>query len=335
MSVKKWRLGRRADLTKNNFALNLFVKYKKLWVAFFLIIALFVGGEIVVGNFFSLPQLLLTVKMASFIALFALCQMAVMCVGGNGLDLSVGFIATITAVFTASIMVGKNGNLWLGILAAIGMGMAAGLINGALASYAKLPPLIVTLAMSSILQGIINVYTAGRNITGRPSPVLQKIAADSTGIFPNIVFFLIVILAIVIIIMNKTACGRVMFGVGANERAAYLSGINVKFVRLCAFVFSGIWAGLTGLLLLGNMGVAFKDMGSMYVMPSIAAAVVGGVAMGGGEGNYLGVILGSVVLQSLTNLLVALGWGDAGKWLGFGIVLFAMLFFYAREKRSK
>ena len=319
----------------NNAVLNIFENYKKLWVAFLLIVALFIAGETLVGNFLSLQQVLLTVKMSSFIALFALCQMACMCVGGNGLDLSIGFTATMTAVFTASIMDGQNENLLLAIGAAIVLGAIVGFANGALVSYVSLPPLIVTLAMSSILQGIINAYTAGRNITGRPSPVLQILAAKSTGIFPNILFLLIVVLVAVMIIMNKTACGRTMYGVGANVRAAYLSGINVRFVRLCAFGFSGIWASLIGLILLGNMGIAFKDMGSNYIMPSIAAAVVGGVSMAGGEGNYFGVILGSVVLQSLTNFLVALGWGDAGKWMGFGIVLFAMLVFYAREKRNK
>ena len=318
-----------------NPVLNVFENYKKLWVAFLLIITLFIVGEIVVGNFLSLQQVLLTVKMSSFIALFALCQMTCMCVGGNGLDLSIGFTATMTAVLTASIMDGQNGNLLPAVIAAIAIGAAIGLVNGALVSYVNLPPLIVTLAMSSILQGIINAYTAGRNITGRPAPVLQLLAAKSTGIFPNILFFLIIVLAVVMVIMNRTSCGRIMFGVGANERTAYLSGINVKLTRFFAFGFSGVWAGIIGLFLLGNMGIAFKDMGSNYIMPSIAAAVVGGVSMAGGEGNYLGVILGSVVLQSLTNLLVALGWGDAGKWLGFGIVLFAMLVFYAREKRSR
>ncbi|MDR0448066.1 MAG: ABC transporter permease [Treponema sp.] len=322
-------------MINGNYALNIFVNYKKFWVAFFLVIALFIIGEIAVGNFLSLSQLFLMVKMSALIALFALCQMAVMCVGGNGLDLSIGFTATITAVFTAGIMDGRNENLLPAIITAIAIGMVIGMVNGALTAYVKLPPLIVTLAMSSILQGIINVYTAGKNITGRPAPVLQLIAAKSTGMMPNIVFLLAVILVVVMVIMNKTGCGRLMFGVGANERAAYLSGINVRLVRFCAFVFSGIWAGLIGLLLLGNMGIAFKDMGSTYVMPSIAAAVVGGVSMGGGEGNYLGVILGSFVLQSLTNLLVGLGWGDAGKWLGFGIVLFIMLVFYTREKRTK
>jgi len=314
---------------------NFFQQYKKLWVVIVLIAVLFIGGEIAVGNFLSLAQVLLTIRMASMIALFALCQMTVMSPGGDGLDLSIGFNATLTAVITASIMDGSNGNLFAAILVAIGFGAAVGFVNGFLSAYMKLPPLIVTLAMGTILQGIINVYTAGANITGRPSPALAVLAAGTTGIFPNIVFMLIIVLVIVMIVMNKTSIGRKMFGVGANERAAYLSGIDVRATRLKAFLFSGIWASCMGLMLLGNMGIAFKDMGSNFIMPSIAAAVVGGVSMGGGEGNYLGVVLGSIFLQALTNLLVAFGWGDAGKWLGFGIVLFTMLIFYAREKRNK
>ena len=314
---------------------NIFQRYKKLWFVVILIAILFIGGEIAVGNFLSLSQVLLTVRMAAMIALFALCQMIVMSSGGDGLDLSIGFNATLTAVLTASIMDGSNGNLPLAILVAVVLGAGIGTANGLLSAYMKLPPLIVTLAMGTILQGIINVYTAGHNITGRPSPILSTLAAGTTGIFPNIVFLLTVVLVIVVIVMTKTSVGRKIFGVGANETAAYLSGINVRATRLKSFIFSGIWASCMGLILLGNMGIAFKDMGSNFIMPSIAAAVVGGVAMGGGEGNYLGVVLGSVFLQALTNLLVALGWGDAGKWLGFGIVLFAMLLFYSREKRSK
>jgi len=106
-------------------------------------------------------------------------------------------------------------------------------------------------------------------------------------------------------------------------------------VRCIAFTISGVLASLIGLLLIGNMGIAFKDMGSNYVMPSIAAAVVGGVSLSGGDGNYFGVILGAIFLQTLTNLLIAMGWGDAGKWLGFGIVLFALLIVYVSNRRTR
>ncbi len=310
-------------------------RYKKLIIAFLLIVLLFVVGEIVLETFFSLGQILLTIKLASFIALFGLCQMVVIASGGSGLDLSVGYMATMTAVFTAAIMDGQNSNLWLAVLVALGLGIAVGLANGVLTAYFKLPPLVVTLAMANILQGIINAYTAGKNITGRPSPVLQIIAAKSTGLFPNILFILLILAPIVTVIMNKTRWGLKLFGSGANQTAAYLSGVNVKMVRCTAFIISGTLASLMGLMLIGNMGIAFKDMGSNYVMPSIAAVVVGGVSLTGGEGNYLGVLLGAIFLQTLTNLLVALGWGDAGKWIGFGIVLFVLLIVYVSNRRKR
>ena len=322
-------LGRQGSLSK------FYQAYKKLIIAVLLILFLFLLGEFTVSNFLSLGQVLLTVKLASFIALFALCQMIVIAAGGSGLDLSVGYTATMTAVLTAAIMDSQNANLWKAVLVALGVGLAVGLANGLLAAYLKLPPLVVTLAMSNILQGAVNVYTAGHAITGRPSPVLQIIAAKTTGIFPNILFLLAILAPIVMVILYRTKWGMKLFGAGANETAAYLSGVNVRLVRCMAFILSGVLASLIGLLLLGNMGIAFKDMGSNYVMPSIAAVVVGGVSLGGGDGNYIGVILGAVFLQTLTNLLVALGWGDAGKWVGFGVVLYVLLIVYVSNRRSR
>jgi ribose transport system permease protein len=323
------------SIAQKGSAKEVFEKNKKTIVALALILFLFIIGEIIVTNFLSLGQILLTIKLSSFIALFALCQMIVIAAGDAGLDLSVGFTATLTAILTAGIMNGQNGNLPAAIVAAVLIGAMIGFFNGMLVAYVKLPPLVVTMAMASIIQGAINVYTAGKNITGKPAPVLETLAAKSTGIFPNILFVLIIVAIVVMIILYKTRWGLKLFGVGTNERTAYLSGVNVKAVRLTAFIISGAVAGLIGLLLIGYMGTAFKDMGSSYVMPSIAAVVVGGVSLVGGEGNYFRVILGSIFLQTLTNLLVALGWGDAGKWLGFGIVLFALLIAYVSDRRKR
>lgn len=320
---------------QNSTAYKIYERYKKLIIAFLLIIFLFVLGEIVVSNFLSLGQILLTIKLASFIALFGLCQMIVISSGGSSLDLSVGYAATMTAVFTASIMNGKNDNLWIAVLMAIGFGIVIGSINGVLTSYFKLPALVVTLAMANILQGVIDVYTAGANITGRPSPILRIMAANSIGIFPNILFTLIIVAIIAMLILYKTKWGLMLFGVGSNETTAYLSGVNVKLVRCVAFIISGVIASLIGLLIVGNMGMAFKEMGSNYVMPSIAAVVIGGVSLSGGDGNYIGVILGAIFLQTLSNLLVALGWGDAGKWLGYGTLLFILLIIYVGNRRNR
>lgn len=310
-------------------------KYRKTLTILVLIVFLYVGGGIIVPGFLSIEQVLLTLKLAAFIALFGLCQMVVIVAGGSGLDLSVGYMATLTAVLTASVMDGRNEYLWLALLIALALGTLVGLANGVLTSYLRLPPLVVTLAMADILQGIVNAYVAGKAITGRPSPVLVVLSARLTGVFPNILCILIPVAFVATLIFQKTKWGQILFGVGANERTAYLCGINVKKVRCLTFVVSGTLASLIGLLLLGNMGIAFKDMGSNYVMPSIAAVVVGGVPLSGGGGSYLGVILGSIFLQALTNLLTALGLGDAGKWLGFGIILFAMLSVYASNRQKR
>ncbi|HUX19966.1 MAG TPA: ABC transporter permease [Spirochaetia bacterium] len=318
-----------------NAVLELFNRNKRIITALLAIIFVFVLGQILVAGFLNLQQVLITTKLASFIALFGLCQMLVMSAGGSGLDLSVGYTATITAIFTATVMNGQNSNLCLGILVAIGIGLVVGGANGLLSAYMRLPSLVVTLAMSQILQGIINVYTAGKLITGKPSPVLQILAAKSSGTFPNIIFLLLAVAVVVMVILYRTKLGAILFGVGENETAAYLSGINTKLVRTVAFMMSGMLASLIGLLLLGNMGVAFKDMGSDYVLPSIAAAVVGGVSLRGGDGNYIGVILGAILLQTVLNLLVALGWGDAGKWTGFGIVLYLLLMAYVGNRRRR
>jgi len=323
------------SLDRGGWAFKVYDRNKKLLAAVAAIALIFVVGQFVVSSFLSLSQVLITLKLASFIALFSLCQMIVMASGGAGLDLSVGYAATITAIFTASVMNGQNSNLWLAVLIALGIGLAVGFCNGFLSAYLKLPPLVVTLAMSQILQGIINVYTAGALITGKPSPVLQILAAKSTGIFPNIVFLLVGVAVVVMVLLYRTRWGATLFGVGENETAAFLSGINTRRVRTIAFMLSGTIASLIGLLLIGNMGVAFKDMGSDYVLPSIAAAVVGGVSLQGGDGNYVGVILGAVLLQALLNLLVALGWGDAGKWVGFGVVLYALLAAYVSNRRGR
>ena len=316
-------------------ALDFGSRYKKLLIAAGLILLLFIIGEIIVGNFFSVGQVLLTVKVATFISLFGLCQMIVISSGGGGLDLSVGFNATIVAVFVAKICDGQNENLIMALLAAVGVGALIGAVNGLFTAYLGLPPLVVTMAMGSIIQGVINVYTSGNSITGRPAPALVQITAKSTEGVPNILFILIFFTVIIMLFIYKTRWGTKLLGVGANETAAYLCGVNVKAVRLMAFIACGAIAGITGMLLVGNMGQAFKDMGSIYVMPSIAAVVVGGVSLNGGEANYIGVIIGAVMLQTLTNVFVAMGWGDAGKWMGYGIILVFMLIAYVRGKSNR
>lgn len=327
---------------KDKPLLRFYESNKKNVIALGMIVLVFVAGELIMGSimgakpgsFLSSTQILLTIRLAAFIALFGLCQMVVISVGG-GLDLSVGYIATLSAVLSSRIIGGQNSNLLLGVLLALVIGAAFGFANGVLISYAALPPLVVTMAMANIVQGIVNAYVASFNIKGQAAPALVWAVAKFTGPLPNILFILAVVCIVAHILLKYTQVGVRILGVGSNETTAYLSGINVRRVRCMAFVVSGMCAAVIGVLLVGNAGQAYKDMGSIYVMPSVVAVVIGGISIVGGQANYFSVVLGAVVLQSLTNLFVALGWGDAGKWLGYGIILLLMLIAYVRNKRSR
>ena len=325
------------------FLKKFYADNKKVINTLFMIALVFIGGELFLtmfmdfssGAFLSTRRIFLTVRLSAFIALFGLSQMVVISVGGGGLDLSVGWTATLAAVLSSRVMDGQDSNLLLAVLVCILIGAAVGFLNGLLIAYAGLPPLVVTMAMASIVQGINNAYVSTYFIRGTAAPALRWIVSRFTGIFPNVVSIVLVAVVIMHIIINYTQIGVRMLGVGSNDITAYLSGVNVRVVRCCAYVASGIIAALVGMVLVGSAGQAFMDMGSMYVLPSVVAVVIGGMSIAGGEGNYLAVVLGAVLLQTLTNLFVALGWGDAGKWVGYGVILLVMLIIYVRNKRSR
>ena len=315
-------------MTKTSFL----KKNSSLALCVILIVALFVFGNVVTGGQFA--SVGSTVKFAALTAIFGLGQMLIICTGGD-IDLSVGYTATLVSCITAGMMDGSNGNLWKGILVALVIGIVVGLVNGYMTIYAGIPSLVVTLAMSQILQGFVDIYAAGASIGGEPSPFLKWLAGKQTGDFPHIAILLIIMTVVVMFLLYRTKLSSLTVACGANPRTAHLTGVKVNMIRMASFVVCSVIAAMMGLLLLGSLGMAFKDMASTYVMPSIAAVVIGGLSIKGGQRNYIGVILGAIVLQTLTNLFVSLGYGDSGKYLGSGIILLIMLIVYVREKTSR
>ena len=306
--------------------------YSKIVLCIVLIVILFIVGNIMTGGSFATPMA--TLKFAFFTAIFGLGQMLIISAGGF-IDLSVGYTATLVTCLTCEIINGEDGNLWKAILIAIAIGVIVGCVNGFFSVYAKLPSLVVTMAVQQIIQGIVDFYSSKHTLGGTPNPMLQQAIAKNSAGIPNNLFILIIVAAVAMFLLYKSKIGFKLTACGSNPVTAHLSGIRVKRVQMLAFIACSIIAALMGIVLFGNMGAAFKDMGSTYVMPSIAAVVIGGVNINGGEKNYIGVILGAVILQGLANLFVALGLGDAGRYLGSGIILLAMLIVYVREKSSR
>lgn len=168
----------------------------KIAVCILLIVALFVIGNILTGGSFASPAA--TIKFSSFIAILGLGQMLIISTGGY-VDLSVGYCATLVGCITARVMDGKNSHFFSALLVAIIIGVAVGLVNGFFSVYLDLPSLVVTLAMSQILQGLVDIYAAGFQIDGQASPIIKSLAAKNSGAIPNMMIFILV-LAILIMI---------------------------------------------------------------------------------------------------------------------------------------
>ena len=260
--------------------------------------------------------------------------MIIIAVGGY-IDLSVGYCATLVACFTAGMMDGKNSNIWKAIIFAIMIGIIVGLVNGVFSVYLKIPSIVVTMAVSQILQGIVDLYSSRSSLSGKPSPWLQRVVAKNSGSIPNNFILLLIVTIVVLYLFYKTKLAYKLTACGSNEVTAHLSGVHVKRTRMFAFIACDVIAAMMGLMVLGNLGQAFKDMASAYVMPSIAAVAIGGLNINGGSKNFIGVILGAMVLQILTNMFVALGLGDSGRYLGSGVILLIMLILYVGEKANR
>ncbi|WP_394022468.1 ABC transporter permease [Anaerococcus martiniensis] len=251
----------------------------------------------------------------------------------GGIDLSVGSTLAVTSAIFAGLL--QNGmNTILAILIALGLGLILGLINGFLITKGKLAPFIVTLATMTIFRGLTLVYTDGRPIAGPKDNFAFQFLGK--GQFLGIPFQVILFaLAFLILwtILNKTALGRKIYAVGGNEKASFISGINIDKVKISVYVISSLMAVLSGLVLTSRLNSAQPTAGVAYEMDAIAAVVLGGTSMTGGSGSLTGTLIGILILGVLNNGLNLLGVSSFYQQIVKGIViLIAVLIDRKRNK---
>jgi ribose transport system permease protein len=191
----------------------------------------------------------------------------------------------------------------------------------------------MTLGMGSVITGIVLIYSQGFIIRGSASELLKTIGGGQIHGYPSMIFVWLVIIAISLFIFNRTKSGISLYGVGANDITAELDGVHTRRVRALAYATGGSIAALAGVFLLGYNGLPFMGIGDSYVLPSVAAAVIGGISLAGGSGSYLGAVGGSILLTTLTALLVTLRMGEGGKQVVFGLVLIILLALYGRRSK--
>ncbi len=226
----------------------------------------------------------------------------------GGIDLSVGTVMTLSAVMTGTLVTVWGLPLPIGILGGILTGGLMGLVNGTVIARLRIPPFIATLGMLNIAKGLALVISGLKPIYFNDTPEFNNIAMGSAlGALipgfdvPNLVLVLFAAAIVAGLILNRTVLGRYTFALGSNEEATHLSGVNVNFWKIVIYGLGGLFSGLAGVLIAARLNSAQPALGQGYELDAIAAAVIGGTSLSGGEGSMLGTIIGAFIISTLTN----------------------------------
>jgi ribose transport system permease protein len=217
------------------------------------------------------------------------------------------------------------------LLAALGVGAVIGTVNGLGIAFLRIPPLVMTLGMTGVVQGMILVVTQGQ-LRGESAPIMgQLISSPIIFRIPGIVVIWLIFGGVMWFILNRTTYGKQLFAIGVNRTTSRLSGVRVPLMVVATFALSGLLAALGGFMLLGFTQNVFLNLGDRYLFPSIAAVVVGGTILAGGKGSYFGTMSGALVLTLLTSLLTAVQLPEATRQIILGLTLLVLISIYGRE----
>jgi ribose/xylose/arabinose/galactoside ABC-type transport system permease subunit len=251
-----------------------------------------------------------------------------------GIDLSVGSILAFSGVVLASTLE-AGVPLPLALAAGLAIGSLCGLVNGTLVSFGKLPPFIVTLGMMSIARGAALLFTSGRPISGFGES-FRWLATGKLLFIPMPFIIMILIYIAAHILLTRTKFGRYTYAIGGNEEATRLSGVNVRFHKTMVYVLSGLTSAFAAILLTARLNSAQPIAGIMYELDAIAATVIGGTSLMGGEGTLGGTLIGALIMGVLRNGLNILGVSSFLQQIIIGsVIILAVLFDIVIKKQSK
>jgi ribose/xylose/arabinose/galactoside ABC-type transport system permease subunit len=273
-----------------------------LFVVFFALLAVFVR------DFFTLYNLTNMTQYAVELGLLALAETFVILSGGGGIDLSVGSMMSLAAMVIGALIGRAKVSMGLAIPLGLAAGALVGYFNGVLVAYTRIPALIVTLATMYGYSSLALLIAVDPQFGPNPMPVSNfSDAFYFVGQFRileipfQVLCVFIPITLILLFLLNRTAFGRRLYGVGSNETAALFSGVSVRRVRISVYTLSGLLSAMAGWIITSRVASARPDIGSSYLLEAITIAVLGGVSIKGGEGTIGGVILAVVIITMLYN----------------------------------
>jgi ribose transport system permease protein len=269
-----------------------------------------------------------TLRAAVPLAILAGCQTLTMLTGG--IDLSVGAVASMSGFLVATLVNGQG--LAVAILVALVVAALVGLATGIGVGVFRVHPLIMTLGIGLIVLGLANVWQLRMVQTGAGVPAaMRSLGSDRLfGILPYNLLVFLPLAVVILLTLRRTGYGRMLYAIGDNPIAARLSGARAWQVLIVLYVISALIAAVAGFLISGLTNVSSVTLADSYVLPSVAAAVIGGTSILGGRGGYSGTIIGALILTVLTSLLSALGFPEAVRQVLFGAIIVLVAAAYTR-----
>jgi ribose transport system permease protein len=286
------------------------------------------------ASFIAPTYLLQQLKIAAFLGTVSLGMMIVILLGH--IDLSVPWTIAASAMLATAV-----GGPWA-IPIGLGVGLAVGLFNGLGVAFLRVPSMIFTLGVNTVLRGLMVMLTGGFAPQSSATPLMVWLSnrellsvptggGASFGIANAALVWALLALGLGFM-LTRTPLGRYIYATGNKEAATYLSGVNTRGVLVASFVICSLCSSVAGLLIAGYASKAFQAMGDVYLLPSIAAVVVGGTNILGGQGRLSGTIIGTLLIVLLQSVLSVMQMPEAGRQIIYGVVIIAMLLAYGRGK---
>jgi ribose/xylose/arabinose/galactoside ABC-type transport system permease subunit len=306
-----WSLGQRIFKARESMILVVFILFCALL-------------GIVAPNFLTVRNITNVVRQFSMITIVAVGMTFVIITGG--IDLSVGGIVAFVGVSTAWLMVAEHLPIWVAISAGILMGVLVGFVNGILIVKIGLPPFIATLGMMQVSRGLVLALTKGYPIQPFPQRFLD-IGQGALWFIPTPILIMLAVVVVAHVFLSKTTVGRYIYYVGSNPVAANLSGINVKRILFTVYVLAGLASGIAAVILVARLSSAQSSMALGWELDAIAAVVIGGASLSGGEGSIPGTLIGAAMMGVIRNALILLHVSVYWQNVVIGLVIIAAVTF--------
>jgi ribose/xylose/arabinose/galactoside ABC-type transport system permease subunit len=293
------------------------------------LLLLVIAASVLSPDFLTTTNIFLMLRQAAALGIVAIGQTYVILTGG--IDLTVGSLLSLSVVLVTSLLQWNDARILPLLFLVIGVGALVGIINGSFITRLKIPPIVMTLGMMTLLQGLGLMYTKGvpQNTL---TDTFRFLGLGKIWIVPVPVVVWAVVIVVAVVLLYFTNFGRYVYAVGGNSEAARLSGVNVNLITTLCYVLCGVTAAIAGYVLAARLGVGDNWVGGTYTLDSIAAVAIGGTSLAGGRGGVATTVAGVLLLAVLYNLLLLLGvvyfWQEVVKGL---IILGGVILYTARR----